>query len=526
MLEGTNVIGEGSYGLVYAIKEDSGDYALKRNITDIDMNFLGAIRELNMLHTLREHPNIITLNKVIFGETVEGTNFQPLTGEDRSLQRDDAVHFIFPRAEKDLHEFIYDEEDESFTHIKKYLVDMLLGVEYIHNNHIIHRDIKPGNILLFPDNVVKICDFGFSKPYTIQGDQTPGIVTVTYRAPEIILSDPNYDYKIDVWSLGCVFFELVAKKPLVVESEDDNFKLMKNVLEVIEKPLNTVQFKEWITNVKSKDFKIRNMYSKSRPDYLEQLDLSKEGVKAFEEQCGNLRLFCNLLSNMIVFNPKNRYDIHECLNHAFFDSDRQYINLVRDKFKEKIYKEHPITYVLCKERQWMAETVNCLYNNRQNLEWYSHRCIFQAVDMFHRYLYAIYQNKTISLDKPQHDKFRTNLLFMACVYMSIKFFSSIHAPIPFSNIVEKEFLTPECQAIVADFEGGLIFNCFHYDIYNTTIYEAADFLNDKLDERDIRNLLIMSTQNNFLHDKLPSDVYKYYKLTLKNKNVNDLLNSF
>jgi cyclin-dependent kinase 2 len=519
MLDSNHCIGEGSYGLIYSIKEESGEYALKRNITDNQTNFLSAVRELNMLHTLRDHPNIITLSKVIFGKLYEDKEFAPLEGEDRKEQRDDEVHFIFPKAEKDLHDYIYDDEEESFTHYKKYMIDMLLGVEYMHQNHIIHRDIKPGNILIFSDNVAKVCDFGFSKPYTKQGDQTPGIVTVTYRAPEIVLSDPNYDYKIDVWSLGCVFFELVAKNALFNEVDDDNFKLMKHILETIDEPLNKVQFKQWITDCHSKDFKISNRYSKPRPSYYEQLDLSDNGVQAFEAQCGKLNDFCDLLEKMLSFNPKNRFDIHQCLNHHFFDSDRVYINLVRDRYKDKVYKESPIHCVSCPERQWMAETVTCIYNSKQNLDWYNHRCMFQAVDMFHRYLCAVYQDPNFV----SHDKFHTNLLFMTCIYISIKYFSSIHAPIPFSDIVKPEFLTDECQKIVESFEGGLIKNCFNYDIYNTTLYEAADFLDDKLEEIDIRNLLIMFTQNNYLDGKLPSEVYKYYKMMLKNKGTDRLL---
>jgi len=196
--------------------------------------------------------------------------------------------------------------------------------------------------------------------------------------------------------------------------------------------------------------------------------------------------------------------------------------MVRDRYKDRVYKEYPIHCQVCPERQWMAETVTCIYNSKQNLEWYNHRCMFQAVDMFHRYLYAVYQDKSF---KP-HDKFKTNLLFMTCIYISIKFFSSIHAPIPFSDIVNADFLTDECQKIVEEFEGGLIKNCFNYDIYNTTVYEAGDFLDEKLEEIDIRNLLILFTQNNYIHDKLPSEIYKYYKLCMKHKGTDELLKKF
>jgi len=508
-------LGQGSYGVVYSVDYIGDKYALKRNLADTESTFIGAIRELDILHTLRDHPNVITLNMVIFGDVFE-KKFEPLSGEDREAQRDDEVHFIFPKAEQDLYDFI-NEEEESFKYVKRYMVDILMGVEYMHNHHIIHRDLKPGNILIFKDHVVKICDFGFSKPYTTQGDQTPGIVTVSYRAPEVLLSDPNYDYKIDVWSIGCVFFEMISKRTLITEIEEDDAKLLKNVLEILPTPLNAVQFKQWITNCKSKQFNIRNLSGKKlHLSFYEQLDLSRKGIKDFTFHCGDLKLFCDLLDHMISFHPSNRYNIHQCLDHSFFDSDREHINQMRNRYQSKIYKESPIVYHLCQEREWMAQTAICLFKSRQDLEWYNHRCLFQAIDMFHRYLHAI--------DDVKHDEFHTNLLFMTCIYISIKYFSSIHVPLPFSAIVQEEFLTPECNLIVSEFEGGLIKNCFKYDIYNPTIYEAADVLNDHLGDDDVYNLLMIFSQNCHLEGKLPSDVYKYYKL-IKNK-PDQLLKAF
>ena len=502
------VLGEGSYGIVYNIEESDTEYALKRNLSDTESSFIGAIRELDILHKLRDHPHIITLNMVVFGDVF---TFEPLTGEDRTTQRNDEVHFIFPKAAHDLYDLIYDEE-ESYINVKKYMIDILLGVDYMHNHRIIHRDLKPGNILIFKGHIAKICDFGLAKPYTRQGDQTPGVVTVTYRAPEIILCDPNYDYKVDVWSLGCIFFELIGKKSLFNEDSEDDGKLLKNILDNIEKPLNAVQFKQWVTNAPHKQFKIRYS-SKHRGSYMEQLDLSELGKAAFQSQCGNLDDLCHLLSQMLMFHPSYRYDIKQCLNHRFFDSEREYINHIQEKFKNNDYKEDIIVYPICKEREWMSETVTCIYNNRKDLDWYNHRCLFQAINMFNRYLYAMYADN----NELKHDKFNTNLLFMTCIYISIKYFSSIHVIYPFSSIVEEAFLTEECQNKVIQFEGGLLKNCFNYNIYNSTLYEAADELNEKLDDTDIRNLLIMSTQNNHLNGKLPSEVNKYYKLCLKHK---------
>ena len=516
MLRGDK-LGEGTFGIVYSTSD--GDYALKRNLSENDSSFLGAIRELNILHTLRNHPNIVHLEQVIFGQIFTDHNVSPLIGEDRTTQRDDNVHFLFPKASQDLHDYIYSDDTDDFTIVKKLMVDSLLGLEYMHTRKIIHRDLKPGNILLFKKDfkiTAKLCDFGLSKPYTTQGDQTPGVVTVIYRAPEILLSDPNYDYKVDIWSLGCIFFELVSKRSFISEEKDDDAAILKDVLSSLPNELTTWQFNTWIKNNRQKQFNIRQRNKKNRKTFFQQLGLSKQGIKDFTKNCGSVDVFCDLLSKMLKFHKNERVDVTQCLDHVFFDDYRKLINETRLYIVEPIKSK--ILMVNCIEREWMAQTTMHLFNARENLEWYNHRCLFQAIDMFQRYLYVMHLNKNDDDNNniyKIHDEFHTNLLFMTCIYISIKYFSSIHYPIPFSSIVQEEFLTDECKAIVEQFEGGLIKNCFQYDIYKNTLYETADEFHDKLDDEAIKNLLILSTMNKYIGDKYPSDVYQYYKEHMK-----------
>ena len=525
MLRGDK-LGEGTFGIVYATPD--GDYALKRNLSETDSSFLGAIRELNILHLLRNHPNIVHLEQVIFGQVFTDSCFSPLVGEDRTSQRDDNVHFLFPKASQDLHDYIYDNDEEDFMLVKKFMVDTLLGLEYMHTRKIIHRDLKPGNILLFKKDfkiTAKLCDFGLSKPYTSQGEQTPGVVTVTYRAPEILLSDPNYDYKIDIWSLGCIFYELISKRAFISECEDDDGAIMKDVLSSLPDALSTWQFNTWIKNNRHKQFNIRQRQVKNRKTFYQQLDLSAADIKLFNKNCGSLDVFCDLLGKMIKFNKNERYTVTQCLDHAFFEDYKSLIENTR-LYNVNLSKSN-ILMVNCMERNWMAQTTICLFNARENLEWYNHRCLFQAIDMFQRYLYVMHQNVSSTLIESEytgkiHDEFHTNLLFMTCIYISIKYFSSIHYPIPFSAIVQEEFLTDSCKAIVEQFEGGLIKNCFQYDIYKTTLYEAADDFGDHLNDEEIRNLLMIFTSNPSIGNKSPHDVYQYYKEHMNTGNLDDL----
>jgi hypothetical protein len=107
---------------------------------------------------------------------------------------------------------------------------------------------------------------------------------------------------------------------------------------------------------------------------------------------------------------------------------------------------------------------------------------------------------------------------MTCIYISIKYFSSIHYPIPFSDIVQEEFLTMKCLQKVEAFEGGLIKNCLNFDIYHETLYEVAD----QLTEDDIYHLLIMFTQNDYLCHLTPLNVYIHYQ-QLQDKSLDNLL---
>jgi len=88
---------------------------------------------------------------------------------------------------------------------------LIEGVEYLHNKKILHRDIKPANVLLNDKGEIKLADFGLGRKYRDERSMTFKVVTLWYRAPELIIQYKKYDYKIDIWSLGCVFAEFFIK---------------------------------------------------------------------------------------------------------------------------------------------------------------------------------------------------------------------------------------------------------------------------------------------------------------------------
>lgn len=106
--------------------------------------------------------------------------------------------------------------------VKCYLKQILEGVRFMHFNNIIHRDLKPANLLINNDGVLMITDFGLARPLDEQrkGDYTPNVVTRWYRAPELCLGSNDYSTKIDVWSVGCIFGELLLRRPILQGTSD------------------------------------------------------------------------------------------------------------------------------------------------------------------------------------------------------------------------------------------------------------------------------------------------------------------
>ena len=137
--------------------------------------------------------------------------------------------------EADLHQIIRSQQNLTDSHYRKYwhlnseyfLYQLCRGLKYIHSANVLHRDLKPGNLLVNADCELKICDFGLARGFSDTPDVTPGfmteyVATRWYRAPEIMLSFKSYTKAskkhvfiiVDVWSVGCIMAELLGGKPL------------------------------------------------------------------------------------------------------------------------------------------------------------------------------------------------------------------------------------------------------------------------------------------------------------------------
>jgi len=195
-------IGEGSYGQVYKAKDNKTQeiVAIKKIIMNNDEDGIPgtALREICILKELK-HKNIIALKNV---------EYKPY---DRML------YLVLEFMDCDLREYYTKLCKSKYIpcyELKSIMFQILKGVSFCHLRRIIHRDLKPMNIL-YKNGVIKIADFGLARPYLMPtGTLTREIESLWYRAPEVMLGEQKYSLPVDIWTIGCIFAELVEKKVL------------------------------------------------------------------------------------------------------------------------------------------------------------------------------------------------------------------------------------------------------------------------------------------------------------------------
>lgn len=537
-------IGEGTFGITYSAFSPKGGtcYAVKRNLSEQETSFISSVRELDILHKLRKHPNIVNLIKVSFGEPFEQEIFSPLpNSQERQRQRNDKIHFVFEKAEMDLYAhiklIISKKKTSDFKLMKKFMVDVAIGVNYIHSLGIIHRDLKPSNILIFiKDNKfsAKICDFGLAKPHTYQGFQTPGTVTAWYRSPEIVMGHPHYDFISDIWSLGCVFFEMVSTKILIKDKNgDDDKSLLTTIFKTLPSEVPQRQLRDFRSEIQLLTGKCVEMKigKNIRSTYETKLSLAKNAKIAFEKNAGPLSDFHDLLNKMLVFNWKERMTSIDVLNHKFFLQFKNKINRRINSYPiltDRIFKIKD-----CIERKWAYQIAIEVFTNRTNksvAKWYTHRALFQSLDLFDRYMFAMFGEIKVPTNAIEsefkgliHSKFDAELRYASCLYLSIKYFSSVHEPVAFEFLLgNSDYTTEKAKLEAEEFESGLVYSCLEYNIYQPTLYETADKFHDTLTESQIEKLLILYGTTPSINGSSVTDIYGKFRNVILEKDTSSL----
>ena len=156
-----------------------------------------ALREITILRELK-HPNIVRLLDVVLNNS--------------------KLYLLFEFIEIDLRKFLINLKEKMLNEnlVKNFLYKILDAVAYCHSKKIIHRDLKPQNILTAKNGeIVKVADFGLARAFSIPiRPYTKEVLTLWYRAPELLLGINEYSTPVDIWSIGCIFAELILKQPL------------------------------------------------------------------------------------------------------------------------------------------------------------------------------------------------------------------------------------------------------------------------------------------------------------------------
>lgn len=275
-------IGEGTYGVVYKAKDKNTGQVVALKKIRLDTESEGvpstAIREISLLKEL-DHINIVRLLDVVHSEK--------------------KLYLVFEFLDMDLKKYMDSAPPSGLPLplVKSYLWQLLQGIAYCHSHRVLHRDLKPQNLLIDREGNIKLADFGLARAFGVPvRTYTHEVITLWYRAPEILLGGKFYSTPVDVWGIGCIFYEMITRKAMFPgDSEIDQlFRIFRT--------LGTPDEKTWPGVSSMPDYK--TTFPKWPGHKATAPTLSEEG--------------CDLLQKMLTYEPSERVSAKMGLSHPFF----------------------------------------------------------------------------------------------------------------------------------------------------------------------------------------------------------------
>jgi serine/threonine protein kinase len=278
-------LGQGTYGVVFKAVNDATGEIVAEKIMQLDEESEGisstTLRELTILKGL-DHCNIVRMRDAAVGV--------------------DSLVLIFEYMDWDLRK-LFRKTKGPLKHelCRSYAYQLLCGIYYLHIHRVLHRDIKPDNLLIDSEGHLKICDFGLARTFTIPVREfTNGVVTLWYRAPELFLHNEFYELAIDVWSAGCVIAEM--SRGSAIFPGDSDIAMAHLVFEELGTPSDDVL--QQFADVRNNKFAVKQYQGKPMNEILRTED----------------RYLIDLVKKLLTIDPRKRITAREALHHPYFQS--------------------------------------------------------------------------------------------------------------------------------------------------------------------------------------------------------------
>jgi len=279
-------IGEGTYGVVYKGKNlKTGKIVAMKKIR-LESEEEGvpstAIREISLLKEL-QHKNIVSLEDVLMQES--------------------KLYLIFEFVAMDLKKFMDSVVDRQLDQllIQSYMHQILEGILFCHQRRVLHRDLKPQNLLVDEHGTIKIADFGLARAFGVPVRvYTHEVVTLWYRAPEVLLGSHRYSCPVDIWSIACIFAEMINSRPLF--QGDSEIDQLFRIFRILRTPTDDI----WPGVTQLQDYK------PSFPSWTDN-NLSKN-LKTSDNN------IVDLMQKMLIYDPAQRINAKVALAHPYFNT--------------------------------------------------------------------------------------------------------------------------------------------------------------------------------------------------------------
>jgi len=290
-------LGEGTYATVYKGRSRLTDnlVALKEIRLEHEEGApCTAIREVSLLKDLK-HANIVTLHDIVH--------------TDKSLT------LVFEYLDRDLKQYMDECGSQlSMNNVKIFLFQLLRGLAYCHQRRVLHRDLKPQNLLINDKGELKLADFGLARAKSVPTKTYSNeVVTLWYRPPDVLLGSTEYSTQIDMWGVGCIFFEMVSGRPLFPGAT------VEDELHLIFRTLGTPTESTWSGIESNEEY---TQYSFS--NYTGESLLTRAPKLAQDSSLG-------LLTKFLPYEAKKRISAQHSLKHPFFESLGRGLHLLKDQ---------------------------------------------------------------------------------------------------------------------------------------------------------------------------------------------------